>query len=43
MQNRVLESGRVIDQLQSQVMEIYLHAGMFQGFELAITLMLHTR
>ncbi len=43
MQNSVLEFGRIIDLLQSQVMEIYLHAGVFQGFELAITLMLHPR
>ncbi len=43
MQNRVLELGRIIDLLQCQVMEINLHAGMFQGFELAITFMLHPR
>lgn len=43
MQNRVLELVRIIDLLQCQVMEVNLHAGMFQGFEQAITLMLHPR
>ncbi len=43
MQNCVLELGRIIDLLQSQVMEINFQAGMLQSFELAITLMLHPR
>ena len=41
VQNSALKTGRIVDLLRCQVVKSNLHATVFQGFDLAITFILH--